>query len=26
VSVYCPNQDWFDLDPTNDHIAGAAGT
>lgn len=23
VSVYCPGQDWFDLDPTNNHVAGA---
>lgn len=23
VSVFCPGRDWFDLDPTNDQIAGA---
>jgi transglutaminase-like putative cysteine protease len=22
ISVYCPGQEWFDLDPTNDHVAG----
>ena len=22
VSVYCPGQGWFDLDPTNDQLAG----
>jgi len=23
VSVYCSGREWFDVDPTNDHIAGA---